>query len=232
MDSVPGFTAESTLYKSANRYVSYGPEMNGAVPASSVLLALNDADRGRCDRCEQKCIDQAAQCTGYAAASWGIALVGCAASGPFWPICAAAASTTYAAAVGLCELKHAACLAGECYFPGGSCCPVFCGLGHCCSTGEQCTDNGCCPADRHVCAGTCCDKGYFCCNGQCCNEMCIDGVCTYPSFGPYTPVEREPARAPNPFTGGCEPNWTKCHDQCCPPGQKCCGYGCDYSCIN
>jgi hypothetical protein len=234
MDSncVPGFTAETTLFKSANRYRSSGPPRDGASTAQAVMLALSDADRGRCDRCENKCNEQAAECTGYAAAGFAVGLVGCIAAGPFYPLCAGPVTAAYGIAIATCGVKHVACLAGECHAPGGSCCPVFCELGHCCSTGERCTNNGCCPSDRQICGGECCDPGYFCCNGQCCNEMCIDGVCTYPSFGAYTPVEREPARAPNPFTGGCEPGWTKCRDQCCPPGQKCCGYGCDYSCIN
>src|SRR5262245_45074719 len=102
----PGFTAEATLYRSHNRYRSYSAPNAGGSATLSIVPALNDADRGRCTRCENKCSEQAAECTGYAAAGFAIALAGCAASGPFWPICAGIATGTYYTAIAGCGAKH------------------------------------------------------------------------------------------------------------------------------
>src|SRR5262245_32944949 len=113
--SVPGFTAETTLYRSANRYRSYGAPIGGLSSAQSVILALSDADRGRCDRCENKCNEQAAECTGYAAAGFAIGLAGCVGAGPFYPVCAGIVAGAYGTAIATCGVKHVACLAAECH---------------------------------------------------------------------------------------------------------------------
>jgi hypothetical protein len=63
--------------------------------------------------------------------------------------------------------------------PGESCCPVFCGPGHCCSTGETCMPDGCCPSGRQVCGGECCAQGASCCAGECCGpgDHCCGSAC-------------------------------------------------------
>jgi len=231
---IPGFTAEVALYKSRNRYRSCGAQIDNFFSADSTVPALNDADRGRCERCDNKCNEQSAECVGWATASWVAGLAGCAFFGPFAPACAIPVTIAYATATAGCTAKLATCLAAECHAPGGSCCPVFCGLGHCCSTGEVCTADGCCPRDRPICGGKCCEPGEHCCGGACCppDMFCIDNVCQYPSFGPYTPapVTETP---PLSSTGLCPPDYFACHGKCCPNGMNCCGYGCEWGhCIN
>lgn len=232
--NIPGFTAEGSLYRSRNTYQPLHAMDEMPLNVASIVPALSDADRRRCSNCENKCNAAAADCVGTASALWVLGLIGCAVFGPFAPVCAAGATSGFAVANALCAAKLAACQGLECHAPGGACCPVFCGLGHCCSSGDRCTENGCCPSNRAICGGSCCDEGERCCGGKCCppHMFCIDNVCTYPSFGNFTPspVTETP---PVSSTGVCPPDHFACHGRCCPNGMSCCSYGCEWGhCIN
>lgn len=219
--NLPAFTAEFSLYRSRNSYrVATAPDV--AMPAQSVVSALTYEDNVNCSRCENKCNEQWADCVGVATATWLAGLVGCAAAGPLYPLCAGPVTVAYASANGLCVGKLGLCRA-ICNAPGESCCPVFCGLGHCCSKGETCIPDGCCPSDRQVCGGECCPNGYSCCGDTCCppNYFCRDGgFCSeFPSD--LLPPSGTPGPPP-PFNNcifGGEP----CQGKCCPPGTVCCG---------
>ena len=242
--NMPGFSAEVTLYRTRNRYRSSGSALDSAISAQSVVPALTFEDTENCTRCENKCNDQGAQCAGYAVGTWLLALASCAATGPGYPICASAASSAYALAEAACAGKTAACNA-ICNAPGESCCPVFCGPGHCCSTGETCFLDGCCPSDRQVCGGECCAQGASCCVGACCgpedhccgNACCpanvpcgADGFCAGFGHGPPPPP---PDNGCYLFAGG-----SPCGKKCCYGGLQCCSYSdefgpdCRTSCIH
>jgi hypothetical protein len=247
---MPGFSAEATLYRTRNRYRSSRAAPDGAIPAQSVVAALTHEDTENCARCVDKCNQQSSDCVDYATAMWTIALAGCALSGPFYPACAAAATGTYAVATAGCFAKLALC-DGVCYLPGESCCPQFCGLGHCCSKGETCMPDGCCPSGRQVCGGECCAQGATCCVGACCgpgdhccgnaccpaNVPCApDGSCAGFGNGPPPPPPPHscpPGHAPCGF-----PDSTGVVRTCCPPGLQCCSYSpefgpiCEVSCIH
>ncbi len=240
--SLPRFTADHSLYRSGNSYHSYGAEQDLAISLQSVVPTLTFEDTANCSRCENKCNEQSAECVGTAVAAWMIGLVGCAFSGPFYPICASGVSAAYATAVGVCTAKLAACHA-VCNLPGESCCPQFCELGHCCSRGETCMPNGCCPSDRQVCGAECCPQGASCCDGACCGpeEHCCGNACC-PANVPcgtdglcagFTTTPPPPPPANNCIFGG-----APCGPKCCPPGLQCCSYSpefgadCKTSCLH
>ena len=157
-------------------------------------------------------------------------------------VCAIPVSAAYALAEGLCIAGLTACHVG-CNLPGtGSCCPVFCELGHCCSHGETCLPQGCCPSGRTECWGDCCAPGQSCCGGACCsgtccgNSCCPAGVpcCGDQCCGITPPIGTPP---PPPPTNNCIFGGAPCGPKCCPPGLQCCGYSpqfgadCRTSCI-
>lgn len=234
--TLPRFSGEASLYRTRNRYRSSAIVFSGSIATQSVVPALTFEDTQNCDRCEQKCIDQSADCTAVATGTWLAGLAGCALSGPFYPICAGVVSTTYAGAVGICSAKLGVCTA-ICHAPGESCCPKFCGPGHCCSTGETCLSDGCCPSGQQVCGDDCCAPGASCCGGACCsagNSCCAgtccqagvpcgaDGNCAHFGGGPPPPPPKfdcAPGRAPCGF-----PDATGVIRTCCPPGLQCCNY--------
>ena len=149
--NMPGFTAEATLYRTRNRYRFSVSASSASSTAQSVVPALNFEDSVRCSACENKCNEAAADCVGVATGTWLLGLGACAAAGPLYPLCATPVSIAFALANAGCAAKLAACHV-VCNAPGdSSCCPVFCELGHCCSTGETCTTNGCCPSGRSAC---------------------------------------------------------------------------------
>jgi hypothetical protein len=243
--NLPQFTAQASLYRTSNRYRSSVAEFGGSIPAQSVVAALTFEDTVNCETCENRCNDNYATCIGYASAAWGLGLLGCALLGPFSPLCAGPVTTAYALASGLCVAGVSACHL-VCNSPGGSCCPVFCELGHCCSHGETCIPHGCCPNERIVCNGTCCAEGETCCGNTCCpqNYYCLDGdFCSqYPSNVPFG--NPSPPMMPPTDVGTfgekkkCPPGYERCGKGCCPPGLQCCNYSaqfgpdCKTSCLH
>jgi hypothetical protein len=238
--NLPQFNAEASMYRTGNRYRSSAVVFGGSLSTQSVTPALTYEDTVNCERCENKCNDQTAECAGYAVATWTAGLAACALSGPLYPICAAGVSSAYALAEAGCAVKLAIC-SGICNAPGESCCPVSCGLGHCCSTGETCLADGCCPSGQQVCGGTCCAPGASCCGGKCCapGASCCagtccqagvpcgaDGGCAHFGGGPPPPPPKfacAPGRAPCGF-----PDATGVIRTCCPPGLLCCGYSAQF----
>lgn len=234
---VPGFVAEVTLYMTRNRYRSFPADPYDAIASRSVVPALTDNEN--CERCINKCNEQSAECVGYATATWSLGLAGCAFWGPFSPACAAPVTVAYLVANGICYGKLAACHA-VCNAPGESCCPVFCGPGHCCSEGETCMLDGCCPRDRQVCGGECCAQGAGCCADTCCGpgDHCCGSACC-PANVPCGPDGSCAGFAntppPPPPPSSCPPGSSPCGvpdgsgviRTCCPPGTVCCGVSSD-----
>jgi hypothetical protein len=214
--NIPAFTADASLYRSRRHYHA-SPATDSESRTHTIVPALQPADNAACDECNSGCGKGAIQCTATASASYVAALIGCAASGPLYPICAGAASAVYGTAYTVCIAASWVCLA-ECELPGNACCPTHCegsGSGYCCSTGEQCSssDRGCCPVGRQVCGGRCCPEGDRCCGDECCSARnCCNGVCC---------------------EGECDPNGDCCSSpshvcggSCCPPFNKCCNNEC------
>ena len=237
--NIPAFTAESSLYRTNTRYHSSVAELRDAIPAGSVVAALNYDDTANCEACENKCNDQAFDCNAVATLTWTLGLAGCAIFGPFAPACAVPVTAAYALAVGVCTAKLAACT-GICYLPGNRCCPVFCELGHCCSHGETCTTHGCCPPGQAVCNGECCPEGYNCCGDICCPNNCCGGTCCdagVPCCGDKC-CGFDPGPPPPPPPNNCIFGGAPCGPKCCPPGLQCCSYSpefgadCRTSCIH
>ncbi|MEM9460145.1 MAG: hypothetical protein AAGF11_38570 [Myxococcota bacterium] len=142
------------------------------------------------------------------------AVAGCAAAGPFYPICAAVG-------IAACAVGEVVCLAA-CYDEGGPCCPVGCGAVACCAENETCLNSStglCCSPGLDPCMGqNCCDQSEVCfesgpeagtccpaaqqCGDTCCGELetCHDGMC-------------------------CPFNSEACADTCCGSGEVCVGGG-------
>jgi hypothetical protein len=233
--NIPEFTAQASLYRSSNHYQSSFIEFGGSVVAQTVVTALTHEDTVNCSACEGRCNDAYAECVGAATATWAVGLAGCAFTGPFYPACAAAASTAYAIADAVCVGKLAACHAANCDSPGSPCCPVSCEFGHCCSHGETCTPLGCCPSNQVVCGGDCCGVGSKCCGDKCCPShfYCLDGnFCSeYPNNIPFG----NPPPPKNPSDMGtfrqtkrareCPRGSAHCGNECCPPNLQCCALG-------
>jgi len=227
---MPGFTAQSSLYRTRAHYRSTMALVYDAGPGRSVVAALNFEDRGRCARCETKCAESYTECIGVAAAVWTVGLAGCAFAGPFFALCATPVTVAYALAGGACIAKLVGCEV-VCNAPGGSsCCPVFCELGHCCSRGETCYSGGCCPGDRAVCGNNCCSPGEKCCGDSCCPAgfYCLDGnFCSeFPSSIPFG----NPPPPPLPFNN-CISGGAPCGPECCPPGLECCYYSAQFGAV-
>jgi hypothetical protein len=233
---MPGFSAQSSLYRSASRYRSSNTEVRAYTAGHSVVAALSFEDTRRCSNCENGCNEDFAKCEGYAAAVWAAGLAYCAFTGPFAPACAGPATFAYGLAHAACAGKFAAC-EFVCNKPGdSSCCPVFCELGRCCSRGETCFSGGCCPNDQVVCGNNCCSAGEKCCGDTCCpaHFYCLDGhFCSeFPSHVPFGKPPR-PTRPPNQCIVG-----VPCGPTCCPPGLQCCSYSdkfgadCRTSCLH
>lgn len=232
--NIPGFNAEATLYRTRNRYRVSGSASSASLTAQSVVPALNSEDSARCSACENKCNGSYADCVGIATATWLAGLGACAATGPFYPLCATPVTIAFSLANGLCAAKLTACHV-VCNAPGdSSCCPVFCELGHCCSTGETCTSHGCCPSGRSVCGDQCCPEGYSCCGGTCCPNHCCGGTCCDAGvpccgdsccsiFGGGGPPPPPPESGCYLFEGG-----SPCGSKCCFGGLQCCGYSAEF----
>jgi hypothetical protein len=222
--NIPQFTAQASLYRTSNRYRSSVAKFDGSPFTQSVIPALNDVDRANCDGCEQKCNNDYAVCARDAVIGWTAGLLGCAFSGPLYPICASAASGAYAIAIGVCSGVFGACEI-SCNSPGrSSCCPVFCELGHCCSHGETCVPHGCCPSNQVVCGGECCGVGESCCGDTCCppNYYCIDeGFCS--EFPSAIPFGNPPPPPPPPVSKCSDFGLAPCGSHCCYAGLQCCG---------
>ena len=117
---------------------------------------------------------------------------------------------------------------GPCYVSGKSrfCCPAgrsCCNpeTNFCCPPGQSCCDpvkkvcctgaccfGVCCPPGAACCGGICCPSGQCGCNGVCCpTGQCCNGVCCPPGQCGCN--------------GLCCPTGQCCNGVCCPPGQSC-----------
>lgn len=232
--TMPGFNAETSLYKTSGRYRASASECGALSSSESVVLAYFPGleTQARCNGCLEGCVKALAYCSIGPAATF-------AACGWWNPICTAAA----ALAQGACNLASVTC---EAVCALTTCCPNSCSFPNplepgkgCCDEGENCVDfndknsrHGCCPSDQSVCGGKCCTKGDRCCGNECCPAgwFCSDGVCTqsvpFPS-GP--PPEPEP---PQRFDI-CPWGKTPCNGKCCEPGLECCPDGvCKWTCVH
>jgi hypothetical protein len=234
--NIPALTAEASLYRTGNHYRASSA---GSIATQSVMAAFTSTE---CSRCENRCNEAAADCTGTAVAVWLAGLGSCAASGPFYPFCAGGVTGAYAFAVGVCMAKLEGCKAINCDAAGSPCCPVSCG-NHCCGYGEKCMRYGCCPANRVLCGDDCCNLGETCCGGKCCpagSHCCGDSCCeaNVPCCGnTCCSLLPPPGSGPTPPPNNCIFGGAPCGPKCCPPGLECCGYtpqfgpDCKTSCI-
>jgi hypothetical protein len=233
--NMPEFTAQSSLYRTSNRYRSSGSELSGLPSTQSVVAAYHPgpSTRKRCDMCLQSCANAKNSCEDFVAGlvSW-------------WnPV---AALLLYAG----CYSDAADCRDQCANPPLGACCPKACGPlnpfepgAGCCDGNEQCVDRydpnsrqGCCPSGQSVCGGKCCAQGESCCGDTCCPSTyyCLDGnFCSqYPSNVPFGNPPPPPPPDNNCIFGG-----APCGNKCCPPGWECCGVfngqpDCKTSCLH
>jgi hypothetical protein len=200
-----------------------------------------------CQNCYNDCYTSFNSCEAYAA-------VGCADSGPFYPICIEVALNSCGDSQSGCE--------DSCAY-GSVCCPLKCdnappsnGPGLCCEAGQICVDptNGyCCPDGyTRACAGgvqsdcVCCPNTQATCNGTCCDtgQACSqEGICCKQYEFNKRPVSCRGTCCGGGQTcaaGFCCDEKSVCGGQCCDGeckdgkccvgswcGDKCCGYGCD-----
>jgi len=223
--TIPGFTAQASLYSTSSHYRSSASEVGDFRPNQSIVPSYfpGPATQAVCNTCLTKAARDYGIC-------FGIAAVGSAACGPFYPAC-------FGAAVAGCWAKMGWDL-GECAVE--DCCPKLCGAINpfepgtgCCDENDTCVDRydpnsrgGCCPSDQIVCAGKCCAKGESCCGETCCpaGYHCRDGWICEPEFigdFPNTPPPTPPKRPIN----YCKIGWEPCGGTCCPPGLQCCTTG-------
>ena len=117
----------------------------------------------------------------------------------------------------------------------GICCSfatVVC-AGVCCKPGETCLNGACC-ANR--CGDICCGPNKVCCGGVCCGD---NETCTNPNLKQCKPcpdkrqvgcIPQQPPGSKNNSKGGpgtgicCPPNVQCCNNECCKPGEICCGF--------
>jgi hypothetical protein len=243
--NLPAFTAESSLYRSRNRYRVAAERSTAGLAADSVVLSLSAAANAACDDCEQSCAEDYSSCLAVALATVWLPWLG----GGIGAGCVA--GSWY-------------CLA-RCNSEGHACCPTDCGK-YCCDYGEQCSHlSGCCPGDRVVCAGRCCAAGDSCCGDRCCNagqtccgdtcclpgENCCGGKCCphnccgdtccdagVPCCGDHCCSLLPPkGSSPTPPPNHCLFGGAPCGTKCCPPGLECCGLfngqpDCKTSCLH
>ena|SRR3982751_2805464 len=235
--TIPTFTAQSSLYRTSNRYRSSGGELGGSIPAQPVIAAYipGPETQNRCGGCTDVCAATRDICLAKAGAMvaeacWTSLGFGC---GP-------AIALGYIQAAS-CEALYLECF-GDCNIPSigpwkSPCCPKPCGFptdpgvggSGCCDDGETCkglgarenTRDGCCPVGRD-CGSVCCAAGEKCCGEVCCpsNHYCLDKyTCSeLPGSFPNTPPPPPPVDNCNFFEGG-----TRCGSKCCYGGLKCCG---------
>jgi hypothetical protein len=233
--SIPEFTAESSLYRTSNRYRSSVADFGDSIADQSVVAAYIPGPRTqeRCSGCTDPCVGLRDIC--LAKVALGV-LEGCAGTLGFG--CGAAIAWGYVQTAG-CYAHYAECF-GLCQIPSNPlwespCCPKVCGIhipgiagSGCCDHGETCkglgmqenTRDGCCPVGRD-CGSVCCAAGENCCGEICCpsNYFCIDSnTCVeYPTF-PNTPPPPRPESGCYLFEGG-----SPCGSKCCYGGLQCCG---------
>ena len=194
-------------FHASNGSTALAPASSFAVPLRrpGIYADVHGEDADHCARCQFEC-----------AAYFTICGIGAAGAGVLCPPCGTA--------IGIgCGLELAGC-SGNCMLPGNRCCPVFCGLGTCCSTNEHCMSQddpdyaglgGCCPASRSICNGICCPAGLECNQGQCCapgrvicSGACCDAGITSCNQGTCCPAAQ-----------------VVCKGVCCGPGEVCTNNG-------
>ena len=240
--TMPAFSAQSSLYRTGNRYRFSAAEFVSIMPDQSVVPAYipGEGTQQRCSDCLRPYEIARAAClvkTGWMVAS------ACGVTGIF------TLGLGCGAAIALGVQQAASCEAGYlvgegyCHIPGGAgafsgrCCPKVCGIhtpefpgSGCCDHGETCkgigmrdnTRDGCCPVGQD-CGSGCCAPGDKCCGGTCCppDYYCVDGHCLE---NPGTFSNTYPTPKPDKkkdcdfFAGG-----SSCGNGCCYGGLQCCG---------
>jgi hypothetical protein len=234
--TMPGFTAEASLYNANRRYRSPSSQSGELWSGESIVPAYRpgSATQANCYRCQETAARNLAGCLAIGGISCGSA---CVLAGPFWGACFAPCMGGVIVGCNVNFLREEGWCALE------DCCPKLCGVPNpfdpgsgCCDEGETCVSQddpnsrrGCCPSDQIVCAGQCCPREYSCCGDTCCppNYFCRDGFCSEfvgPLFGPKDtspPKPRGTFRDPRIFAL-CGVGETPCGAECCPPGLQCC----------
>ena len=228
--SMPGFTAQTSIYTMRNLYRSAVAESGGSIPDHSVVTAYipGPDTQQRCNDCLHPYEVVRDVCLAKTAAA---VIEGCIGSLGFG----------CAAAIALGDLQAAACAEGYltgfgiCNIPGGlgelsgPCCPKVCGVptpgspgSGCCDHGETCkglgmqenTRDGCCPVGQD-CGSVCCAPGEKCCGQICCPQdyFCLDDhTCAESPMFPHNPPPPPPDSGCYLFAGGSP----------CGTGRKCC----------
>jgi len=237
--NIPQFTAQSSLYRTSNRYRSSIADFGSSIMDQSIVPSYipGAMTRSKCSGCTEGCAITWDICLAKTAvevteACWASLGFGCGAAIALGYIQTGACYESYAACMGICNIP------GNPVWRNVPCCPKVCrwfedpftpGAG-CCDYGEGCvaeddpnSRQGCCPSDQRVCGGNCCAKGESCCGDTCCppGYYCLDGnFCSeYPATIPFGNPPPPPPPVNNCAFGG-----APCGPTCCPPGLQCCGY--------
>lgn len=139
-----------------------------------------------------------------------------------------------------CLVSDGPCCSGKCCPKGWYCADGDSGLccqqgehpcgNRCCPRDQPCCGGKCCPSGQYCADGDsalCCKPGEVVSNGHCCppGYDWILGKCYLRCGRIYCP---EGSYCSNPGTNTCCPNgWSGCGAvACCPPGERCCGGKC------
>jgi hypothetical protein len=222
--NIPQFTAQSSLYRTSNRYRSSGPEGGNLWSGDSVVPAYNPgpAAQAACNKCADSALGDYFKCIAFE--GFPLSLVHCTLRA-WW--------------------DAGACIVDDC-------CPKRCGPpdiwdlagSGCCDAGDTCVAKddpnsryGCCPSNQSVCGGRCCAIGEYCCGDTCCGDpKCYHGMCG--ADPPFTDPDNPPPPPPPPPVNNCIFGGAPCGPKCCPPGLQCCNYSaqfgpeCRTSCVN
>ena len=187
---LPGFNAETSLYKSSRHYrmmAKFGNVDGPLYPMASIydLVYVDTRDPARiwariqscCHDCLQfPCADE--ECRRQRAFDCDVkcgadAIGGCGGGCPKGRVVCDGACCEPGDVCTLdgCASPNAVCNNRICFghcLPEGCCTPdrVVCN-NHCCQRGESCTSEGCCPPGV-CCEFTACPPGKFCCGGKVC----------------------------------------------------------------
>ena len=193
--SMPGFTADSSLYVSRFHYkttAQWGGAVHSAVEMAALRMGrpLNGGTNGCRPHCGP-CLPDSTSPTGCtktcftaACEDVDISCTGCQIT------CPSGLSQCGRRCVNLsndpanCGTCFHSCLSGTC--TNGSCAPCPAGTtacgGMCCPPGSCGSAGICCPSGQTNCGGTCCPSGQ-CCGSSCCSagQVCFAGACGTPA---------------------------------------------------
>jgi hypothetical protein len=189
---LPGFGAESALYKTTGHYqMSQGLNRSGEILPQRLKQKFHS-----CTKCywrNEECVAWCTDCEWNPTANGG------------WVYdCTSGAESCAGADCEPCPQAETPCQAGP-FTPRA-----------CCAAGQRCCDGVCCPPGQQCCDGVCCPPDQQCCDGNQCN------ICCYGSITCYQDCYALCLQANQSLAQFCDvPNFCKQNCECCCTGNVC-----------